>query len=358
MRSLISIFSLFLVVISCGQKPISLTINGTVSDSSLNGQNVYLKNYSDNKNMDTAVIVDSKFMFKVSQDSVTIMRVSLKRFYANLILEDGVVDVELAKSSTISGTPLNDSLMLFNSKVEALTAEFATVYRNLTKTTNNKENLTQELSKLRENVSRDMNHICKKSFESNQGNMFGVFSLWSILQGDVTYEESKKMIAEMGHLAETFGPIERIQVAKAVYANTQAGNMFVDFDAANSDGSAAKLSDYVGKGEYVLVDFWASWCGPCKEEIPAIQEIYKNYKDKGLVVLGVNVWDKSDNFKTSVKNLGMDWNHITVFEGEDATNAYGIKSVPHIILFAPDGTIVERSLRGDKMKAKVAEMYK
>lgn len=358
MRSLISIFALFLVVTSCGQKPISLTINGTVSDSSLNGQNVYLNNYSDNKNMDTAVVVDSKFMFKVSQDSATIMRISLKRFYANLILEDGVVDVDLAKYSTISGTPLNDSLMLFNSKVQALTGEFATAYRNLTKTTTDKEKLTEELSKLRENVGRGMNDICKKSFDGNMGNMFGVFSLWSILQGDVTYEESKKMIAEMGHLAENFAPIERIQAAKAVYAHTQAGNMFVDFDAANSDGSAAKLSDYVGKGEYVLVDFWASWCGPCKEEIPVIQEIYKNYKDKGLVVLGVNVWDKPAEFKRSVENLGMDWNHITVFEGKEATNAYGINGVPHIILFAPDGTIVERDLRGDKMKAKVAEMYK
>jgi thiol-disulfide isomerase/thioredoxin len=358
MKSLISIFVLFLIATSCGQKPISLTINGTVSDASLNGQYVYLKNYSDNKNIDTAIVVDSKFTFKVTQDTAAILRISLQRLYANLILEDGVIDVALARPSTISGAPLNDSLVLVNNKIDVLTKEFTIAYKHLTETISDKETLSKEVSMLKANVAASMRGIYKKSYDSNKENMLGVFSLWSLLQSDITYEESKKMVSEIGCLAETFGPIVRIQAAKAAHAKTQIGNMFVDFNAANPDGSAAKLSDYVGKGSYVLVDFWASWCGPCKTEIPFIQDIYKNYKDKGLIVLGVNVWDKPTEFKSSVENLGMTWNHITAFESKDATEAYGINGVPHIILFAPDGTIVERGLRGDKMKAKVAEMYK
>ena len=358
MKSLISIFVLFLIATSCGQKPISLTINGTVSDAGLNGQYVYLKNYSDNKNIDTAIVVDSKFTFKVTQDTATIMRISLQRLYANLILEDGVVDVALARPSTIAGTPLNDSVVLINNKIDVLTKEFTTAYKHLAETISDKEKLSEEVSMLRANIGANMHAIYKKSYDSNKENMLGVCSLWSLLQGDITYEESKQMVSEMGYLAETFGPIVRIQAAKAVHEKTQAGNMFVDFNAANPDGSAAKLSDYVGKGTYVLVDFWASWCAPCKAEIPFIQEIYKNYKDKGLVVLGVNVWDKPAEFKRSVENFGMTWNHITAFESKDATEAYGINGIPHIILFAPDGTIVERGLHGEMMKAKIAKIYK
>ena len=358
MRSIISIFVLFLAVISCGQQPISMTINGTVADSTLNGQNVYLKNYSNNKNLDTAVIADSKFAFKVAQDTATILKISLKRLYANVILEDGVIDVKLAQPSTVSGAPLNDSLMLFNSKIDALNREFYAAYRACSESIKDKEELGKEISKLRETIGGEMNTLSKRSFESNKGDMFGVFVLWSILQGDVTYDEAKKMVSEVGSLAADFGPIKRILSVQEAYANTDAGKMFVDFDAANPDGSAAKLSDYVGKGNYVLVDFWASWCGPCKAEIPVLKEIYNNYKDKGLVVLGVNVWDKPAKFESSIKDFDMNWNHITVFEGKEATNSYGINGIPHIILFAPDGTIVERGLRGDKMKAKVAEMYK
>ena len=324
MRSLISIFVLLLALTSCGQKPITLTINGTVTDPALNGKSVYLKNYSTYKNIDTAVVVDSKFTFKVSQDTTTILGISLNNLYIDLILEDGVVDVQLIEVSEISGTRLNDLLNQYDKKFRTL----------------------KERS-LRKELYENM-------FDNNIGNMLGVFSLWMLINEPIAYDEANVMVTRMGPLAENFGPIKSIMKAKAAYENTQAGKMYIDFDAVNPDGSAAKLSDYVGKGNYVLVDFWASWCGPCVREMPNIKEVYENYKDKGLVVLGVNVWDKKEKQK-SIEKLRLDWNHIAIFEGTKATDAYGIDGIPHIILFAPDGKIVARGLHGDDMKAKVAE---
>ena len=353
MRSLISIFVLLLALTSCGQKPITLTINGTVTDAALNGQQVYLMDYNGYKGIDTTVVTDSKFTFKVIKDTATIVGVRLKRMSATLILEDGVVDVELAESSTISGTPLNDSLNLLDSKITPLNKSSYAIYKQFSLPNVDKEKLKKENIK----IINSTKEIYQKSFDSNIGNMMGVYSYWKMIRG-LSYDESKKMAAEMGPLAENFGPIKSIMKAKAAYDNTQAGKMYIDFDAVNPDGSAAKLSDYVGKGNYVLVDFWASWCGPCVREMPNIKDVYTNYKDKGLVVLGVNVWDKKDKLKSSIENMGMDWNHIAIFEGTKAADAYGIDGIPHIILFAPDGKIVARGLHGDDMKAKVAEMYK
>ena len=350
MRSLISIFVLLLALTSCGQKPIALTINGTVTDSALNGQQVYLMNYADYKNIDTAVVENSKFTFSVAQDTATLLRISLKRLYGNLILEDGVVDVVLTENSTISGTPLNDALTKLNGEIAPLSAKMMNIYRQQNSPTADKEKLSKELNDLRNRTVE----INQKAFDSNIGNMVGVYSLWTMIHG-LSYEESAKKAAEMGVLAENFGPIKSIIAAKGAYENTKAGKMYVDFDAVNLDGSAAKLSDYVGKGKYVLVDFWASWCGPCVREMPNIKDVYTNYKDKGLVVLGVNVWDKKDKQKSSIEKLGLEWNHIAIFEGTKATDAYGIDGVPHIILFAPDGKIVARGLHGDDMKAKIAE---
>ena len=133
--------------------------------------------------------------------------------------------------------------------------------------------------------------------------------------------------------------------------------MFVDFTGLTVDGQPSKLSDYVGKGKYVLVDFWASWCGPCKGEIPNLIELQEKFGGDKFTVLGVNVWDEEDKFKAALTAEGITYPQIYIPRDnkDNATELYGIKGIPQIILFAPDGTIVQRDLRGNAMKALVSE---
>ena len=132
--------------------------------------------------------------------------------------------------------------------------------------------------------------------------------------------------------------------------------MFTDFEA-EYEGKTQRLSDYVGKGNYVLVDFWASWCGPCRAEIPNLIAAYNKYKAKGLVVLGVATWDEPADTKKAIAELGI--NYPQIMNAQKAgSDAYGIEGIPEIILFAPDGTIVARGLRGEAIESKLAEIYK
>ena len=139
--------------------------------------------------------------------------------------------------------------------------------------------------------------------------------------------------------------------------NTTEGKMFTDFTVTGDDGKEQRLSDYVGKGDYVLADFWASWCGPCRMELPNIKKIYDKYNGKGLTVIGIAVWDKPEDTRKAIEEEQIPWPQI-LNAGHVPTDIYGIQGIPHIILFGPDGTIIARNLRGDDMAAKVDEVMK
>ncbi len=133
------------------------------------------------------------------------------------------------------------------------------------------------------------------------------------------------------------------------------GTPFVDFET-EYNGKVAKLSDYVGKGQYTLVDFWASWCPPCRAEIPNLIAAHNKYAGKGLIVLGVAVSDEPADTEKAIKELGINYPQM-INAGSTPAELYGISGIPHIILFGPDGNIVERGLRGERIEQKLAEIY-
>ena len=145
---------------------------------------------------------------------------------------------------------------------------------------------------------------------------------------------------------------------------TAEGNMFVDFTVNTVIGhtrsipaqpiySEVKLSDYVGKGKYILLDFWSPWCGPCRREMPNIKAVYDQYKGDKFDVISIAVWERQPVEVTieTAEKLGMDWIQINNAQREPAA-LYGVEAIPHIILFGPDGTILKRGFHG----AEIAEV--
>lgn len=190
--------------------------------------------------------------------------------------------------------------------------------------------------------------LCRKAIAEHPDDYIGGHAL-DLLQLSLPMQD-------LLELANTLSPEQQaqhntIEVKKAAEAalKSEEGMPFVDFEVLqdpDDPSSVKKLSDYVGKGSYVLVDFWASWCSPCIQELPYLKAAYENYGPKGLVVLGVAVWDRLENTEKAIADNQIEYPQI-LNGGEIPIEAYGIRGVPYIILFGPDGTILKRDLRGE-----------
>ncbi|MCQ2203557.1 MAG: redoxin domain-containing protein [Bacteroidales bacterium] len=133
--------------------------------------------------------------------------------------------------------------------------------------------------------------------------------------------------------------------------DTQPGMMFKDF-AVKYEGKTQRLSDYVGKGKYVLVDFWASWCGPCRMETPNVIKVWEKYAGNRFEVVGIATWDEPEDTKRAIEEEGIKYPQIMNAQSV-ASDLYGVMGIPEFILFGPDGKIVERGMRGEEIELAV-----
>ncbi|MBO4672815.1 MAG: TlpA family protein disulfide reductase [Bacteroidaceae bacterium] len=214
--------------------------------------------------------------------------------------------------------------------------------------------LMEKLEGVDENDDEQATKIIME-FAKENSNEAGVYVVTNWLAHLIKTDELIKLVDEN----EYFKNNEKIQEAKKtwlVQLETAEGKMFKDFEA-EYEGKVTKLSDYVGKGKYVLVDFWASWCGPCRAEIPNLIKVYNQYKGEKFEVLGVATWDKPEDTKKAIEQMGIPYPQIMNAQYA-GSNAYGISGIPQIILFGPDGKIVKRNLRGEGVEKAVVEALK
>ncbi|MCH5329715.1 MAG: AhpC/TSA family protein [Alistipes sp.] len=202
--------------------------------------------------------------------------------------------------------------------------------------------------------------LTKQLVEENNDNLYGAYILSSGMAMSFEPEEIMEYVnrfpAELRD-GEILAPVK--EYAEAVL-KVSAGRPYTDISAVDAEGVKVALSSVVGEGKWVLVDFWATWCGPCRAELPYLKAAYEKYADKGFVIFGVSLDNNVEAWESFVEENGMTWINVIDLEGDSrgtAAEAYGVRSIPSNFLISPEGVITAVHLRGEGVESKLSEIF-
>jgi thiol-disulfide isomerase/thioredoxin len=332
------------LVMACSSSP-QCTINGAVISQQ---DRVWLLDMEGNP-IDSCSVQDGVFSFTCDRNpaSVVVVRTGTDSAPVSIIPDAEEIQVTLGDgAAVVTGSPLTEELQELqrwimqqfndaNGKAMGLYAD----------------GKPEEGAAVMEEMHKTLADHCKEVYLKHLQDPIGIQAM-NFLIDAVPDEEFIDLYKQGGDLikndASIGGYYESITLSGNTVVQLQADGTFTE-----KEGS---LDDFIGQGKYVLVDFWASWCGPCKEETPFVVKAYNDYKDKGLVVLGIPVQDKLDATKKAMADLGIYYPQL-LDPAMKLAGQFDITSIPHLFLFGPDGQIVKDGMRGEETDALLKTLF-
>lgn len=343
---------------SCTPKEYKLT--GTV-EGGLYGEKIFLMEQGPEgfvKMDSTTLDANGTFLFTGAQSQAVYRYLTYTDgisdpVFIDFFLENGKIEVKLMDEpgkSKVSGTRVNNEYRKFNDKINELRNRVGEIIGS----TEGADR--QQIMLAMEAIDREMAEMVKQEIKANSGNPLGIHLLTQYYYF-LDNKEMEELLAGIPESLHNEAANEMKEYMKRA-ALTEVGKKFTDFEMANPDGEPVTLSDYVGKGQVVLVDFWAAWCAPCREEMPQLAGIYEKYKDKGFEIVGVSLDMDEDLWKKGIEQLKMTWpqmSDLNYFKSEGAW-LYTVTAIPYTVLMNRDGTIAARGMRGEELERKLAEL--
>lgn len=343
---------------ACSSPENEYYITGQVADPTAEGKTVYLFTGLNPNRIDSTLVKGGRFEFvsPIFFNDYGFIQLD-NNHYAEFLLERDTIVVDLLDHS-VEGGALNELFAKLKKEERRIATEYEVQAANFIQhnANNYKDDIALEAAL---DSLENANYVPKykalnlEYFEGNENNMIGVEVLYNLAR-ILPINEIEVYLRQIGTDIEGHSIVQGLLTELINYGPTGEGKMFQDFMVKQTDGRELRLSDYVGKGKYVMVEFWASWCTPCIEELPYLKGIYEKYKDRNFEILGVSIWDNAQNSLKAIEKYKIPWPQILNAQEIPAV-LYDFKSVPYIILFAPDGTILKRGIFKEEVLSVLTE---
>lgn len=350
-----------LALTACNNEP-SYKITGTVAGVE-DGETIYLQEQKGRElvNLDSAIVKNGTFTFTGRQDTTVHRYIVYEpgEMWVDLFLENGNIAVNLTEEK-VSGTANNDIYQTQFKEFLATVNEALGVLHNQlrsdsTLTEEQRKTIADQIEAKNEEAFNGMYQVV----ENNISNPVGIYLLPQVI-GNFEFDQQVALVDKVpAHYREVENiarVIQQIELTK----KTAVGQKYIDFAMNNPEGKEVKLSDYISKNKYTLIDFWASWCGPCKREMPNVIAAYKAYSKKGFGIVGVSLDNDEAAWKEAIKTWGMTWPQMSDLKGWacEGSKLYGVNAIPATVLVDQEGTIIARNLRGEAIQEKLSELLK
>lgn len=384
MKPIISILVLCLLVSSCKTedkqtvKRDGYYITGT-APGVYNGIRAYLETTDAQGRktaMDTAIVMNETFVFegKVNYPEMANLKINSVRGAVPLIIENETITVSVDKdnltSSKVEGSNANSALTSYNTAYKELTTKRFETSRKLRLAQQNNTDLNvNDLKAQMDDMTLQIENLPYDFIEKNSDNAFAVLQLKNLAKGKTA--DFTKIEKALSSLSETQQnsivasalkkQIKNKKMELAAFQSTQVGQTAPSFSAPTPEGKKLALNDV--KGKLTLIDFWASWCKPCRRENPNVVKVYNKYHKKGLEIISVSL-DGSRNQRDpkaawikAIEDDKLTWSHVSNLNyfNDPVAKAYNIRSIPATFLLDENGKILAKNLRGDALEKKVAE---
>ncbi|MFY8182047.1 MAG: redoxin domain-containing protein [Flavobacterium sp.] len=381
MKKIVFLIALSLSILSCSKvKKGEFLISGEAKGIP-NGKMVFIKTQNDVGlvlNVDSTKVKDGKFEFKgkVKEPSIFALYVKDIQQPVPFIMESGEIVIKVDKDSIfkskISGTDSNDSFQEFNDKTNAINKRLVD-YQNkniqkLMEAQQKKDNVTIEnLKSGYVKIQKEVDDYMNQYPDSNPNSYISLLLVERLFNSpDFKYEKVKKTFENLNEefrnttkgksISDKLKAIERNMKNPAAAVKNNSLKLAPAFSAKSPNGTTISLKESLGK--VTIIDFWASWCGPCRKENPNVVALYNEFHSKGLNIIGVSLDDDATKWKDAIAKDKLTWNHVSNLKGfeDPIATLYDVQQIPTTFVLDSKGNIVAKDLRGDELKAKVQEL--
>lgn len=309
-----------------------------------------------------AVVKNGRYVFTGRQDAPTMRYLTCATRgknigFAQFVLENGDITVNLDSASysyDIKGTATNEAWCKYHNDNERMCGVTLDLFRALQDSTLAKD-IREAKQKELAAKEAELTAYRLKFSRQNIKNVAGAYTL-CVNARDFNADEVAALVAQIPDDI-TEPAVVSLKQEIINKRKTALGEAYTDFTMDTPEGKKMSVSDVVKTAKVTMIDFWASWCGPCRAEMPNVKAAYEKYHSKGFEIIGVSLDNDKEAWLKAIKTLGLEWPQVSDLKGWkcEGSELYGVKAIPATVLIV-DGKIVARNVRGEAIEKKLAEL--